>query len=647
MKKHYHFLVQQAHYLLRLTLIFGACITTLQAQEDFPFDELPLVDGAFNNTVAINTSGGVRPFNNFLLGSNVDFNSGRVIGLLSRADLLRTRDGVLVRNRTGQGFNGLEGQRFIAENDPVVIRFPQGVFMNFYNWERIVDEEGEEIAAADSRNIVDPLVVRGEISHTSPIDVRVGYPSLRGIFDTAEANGKPLDLLTGLNVVGNDADSNLRRWESMINDGFDVRDMELGNEFFFRTQRSGTIDTEAKWRVRARAIVEAIRNRAQTLGRTVRFAIPIAYRPGDPREPQSRRDGDQRFNDLITQDESFFDALVVHRYVRERRTNDVAPEDLNANDFGYLLRASYMMNQSLEYCKGQVSEDKNAIWLTEWGVAGSGVEGVGASFLGTADTYTHFIRNEQTLEIERLNWFSSHGSNAQYTATSENGEIVTRRTGYGDIYTTFRDNLKDATIFNQVDLQSPMLTEAGEPQDVTAINVVTTQREDGTPRLIITNKANRPARVALTIDGNPENVINYNATGFTWTSLSTTTSTPYADQQNDVDAIVVPAYSFVKVDMSFGIGTPILSTESIDGIDNQFNVIIHPNPASSTFNITLNDIREANVVITDMLGKEVFRTRTTTQNLQLQNDGLLKSGIYLVRVTDQGNRSFVSKLVVN
>lgn len=197
-------------------------------------------------------------------------------------------------------------------------------------------DNGNVIAEADSRNIVDPFPVmrNGELTvlHDSPPTVRIGYPSLRGIFDTAQANNRPLDLLTVLNVVSNDGVSNGRRWESMINDGFDVQDMELGNEFFFRTQRSATINTEAQWRDRASRIVGNIRGRAARLGRTVRFAIPITYRASDTIETQRRRDGDQLFNDLITQDDSFFDAIVVHRYVREQRTNGVFPRDLTSNN---------------------------------------------------------------------------------------------------------------------------------------------------------------------------------------------------------------------------------------------------------------------------------------------------------------------------
>ncbi|SEP69017.1 hypothetical protein SAMN05421824_0068 [Hyunsoonleella jejuensis] len=293
-------------FILKLLLILGVSFTN--AQNQFPYDAINLTNGAFDASLNINTSAGESPFNNLLLGSNVDFNTSIARLLLSRAPLFAS-DGTLINsNAANQGFNSINGQQFIADNDPVVLRFPQGVFANTYHWEQVLDENGQEIAAADSRHIIDPFIVNGRVisQHNSPVSVRIGYPSLRSIFDTAANNGKPLDLLTVLSIIGNDADSNGRRWSSMIEDGHDVRDMELGNEFFFRSQRSGTISTEAQWVARARQIVENIKNRASALNRTVRFAIPISFRGGDPTRSQSNRDFHQNYNDLITVDESFF-----------------------------------------------------------------------------------------------------------------------------------------------------------------------------------------------------------------------------------------------------------------------------------------------------------------------------------------------------
>ena len=48
-----------------------------------------------------------------------------------------------------------------------------------------------------------------------------------------------------------------------------------------------------------------------------------------------------------------------------------------------------------------------------------------------------------------------------------------------------------------------------------------------------------------------------------------------------------------------------------------------------------------------MLGKVVIQTKTKQSNLQLNTNGILKSGLYLVRVIGDNNTSFVKKLIVN
>lgn len=631
-------------FFSRLVLILS--MSLVNAQNNFPYDDITLTNGAFDASININTLAGETPFNNLLLGSNVDFNTSIARIILSRAPLFSS-DGVLINNRAAnQGFNSLEGQEFIANNDPVVLRFPQGVFANTYHWEQVLDDNGQEIAAADSRHIIDPLIINGRTisQHNSPVNVRIGYPSLRSIFDTATSNGKPLDLLTVLSIIGNDADSNGRRWSSMIEDGLDVKDMELGNEFFFRSQRSGTIFTEAQWVTRSRQIVENIKNRASALNRTVRFAIPISFRGGDPVQSQTTRNFHQNYNNLITADESFFDAIVVHRYVNAQRENK--PEDLTDQSLRNLVSASRIMDQSLSYCKTQVSADKDAIWLTEWGVAGSEVDAIGASFLGAADIYSHIINNNERLEVERINWFSSVGLNAQYTVNGTQDNVQIGRTGYGDVYSVLRDNLRDSNMFNEFTLTAPRLRVSGEVQDDKAIHAIAVRRSDGTPRLIITNKTNATARLNVNLDGNRENVINYIVSGFRWESLIAASSIPYFDEQTNTDAILAPPFSVTKVDMSFGEGTAILSTDD-NFVFNNNDFTLFPNPASSMVNIDLNGLNSANIIITDMLGKVVMQTKTKQANTQLNIEGILNSGIYLVRVVGDKNKSFIKKLVIN
>jgi hypothetical protein len=264
----------KAQKLFSAAVLLG--ITSLiQAQgpsTTFPFDDVSPNDESFNATMNINSSNGTTAFNNLLLGSNVDINTR-----LTSAQSVAPR-GSNVRN---QGFAAPILQDHLNEtvNDPVVIRFPQGVWANVYNWQDFRDADGNVEFPRDTRIARDPVTAdnigdRGQRlpSGRLPLrisefaegqeSVRLGYPALRGIFDRAAQRGRPLDLLTVLSITQDNVGSSVSRVRLMRSDGFTVRDMELGNEFFFLTQRSNTIDTEEAWRNRAKRVVEGLREDA-------------------------------------------------------------------------------------------------------------------------------------------------------------------------------------------------------------------------------------------------------------------------------------------------------------------------------------------------------------------------------------------------
>ncbi len=620
--------------------------SVINAQSDFPFSEIaPDNDeGSFNTTININ--GNPEKFNNLLLGSNVDVNTIRLRGL-NNAPLLGPNLEVVNENRGFQGFNSQTAKDFIEERDPVVIRFPQGVFANSYNWEQVTDSNGNIIAEADSRHILDPFIENGRTisKHDSPATVRIGYPSLRGIFDKAIANERPLDLLTVLNVVGNDGVSNGRRWESMINDGFEVEDMELGNEFFFRSQRTGTISTPSSWRNRAERIVTNIRGRAARLGKEVRFGIPLTYRASDTIEPLARRDSDQAFNDAITQDESFFDAIVIHRYVREQRQSGINPSQLTSENLKRLLSASRIMDTSLSYAKAQVSEEKNSIWLTEWGVAGSEDEGIGAAFLGAADTYTHLIRNQRRLELERINWFSTFGSNAQYRF-DENDERFS--TGYGRIYEHFRGLLRDSELYEGIVVTTDDL-ETSSKKISKAVNAIAVRKGDQKITYLVTNLANRSTRLNLRREGELQTGFDVTLSGMSMENLTTTTPTiRNAVIRRNQNTVSIPRYSIMRVEVTFNEPVTTLNTKTEEiALTEVSTVKLYPNPSTGRFNIDLSNIEKSTVTISNITGRIVFETTTTKSSLSIGKKNVFRSGIYFVKIKDAKNNVYNRRLLIN
>ncbi|WP_282040879.1 BNR-4 repeat-containing protein [Winogradskyella flava] len=87
-----------------------------------------------------------------------------------------------------------------------------------------------------------------------------------------------------------------------------------------------------------------------------------------------------------------------------------------------------------------------------------------------------------------------------------------------------------------------------------------------------------------------------------------------------------------------------LSTEEFE--DNSNLVKIFPNPAEDAFTIQLNSVNKANVIIYNMLGKIVYQDTMDSDKINIQNNGLFKSGLYLIKVVDENQRVFHTKLMI-
>ncbi len=76
------------------------------------------------------------------------------------------------------------------------------------------------------------------------------------------------------------------------------------------------------------------------------------------------------------------------------------------------------------------------------------------------------------------------------------------------------------------------------------------------------------------------------------------------------------------------------------------SIKIYPNPAKNKFTIALRGLNKADITISDMLGKTIYMNSTTSDKIQINNDGRFKPGIYLIKVVADNQRIYNSKLVV-
>jgi hypothetical protein len=88
-----------------------------------------------------------------------------------------------------------------------------------------------------------------------------------------------------------------------------------------------------------------------------------------------------------------------------------------------------------------------------------------------------------------------------------------------------------------------------------------------------------------------------------------------------------------------------LSTPEVE--DNTFMAKVFPNPTKDEFTILLNGQTNASIVIYNMLGKIVYQDKMTSNRIDIKNNGQFKSGLYLIKVTDDSQRVFHSKLMIN
>ncbi|WP_299012517.1 BNR-4 repeat-containing protein [uncultured Polaribacter sp.] len=80
---------------------------------------------------------------------------------------------------------------------------------------------------------------------------------------------------------------------------------------------------------------------------------------------------------------------------------------------------------------------------------------------------------------------------------------------------------------------------------------------------------------------------------------------------------------------------------------NATSIKVYPNPAEGNFTISVQNINKIErVEIYNMLGKRVYQNRSNTNTLEI-NSTTFSSGVYIINVLSDDNKSFHSKLVIN
>jgi hypothetical protein len=80
----------------------------------------------------------------------------------------------------------------------------------------------------------------------------------------------------------------------------------------------------------------------------------------------------------------------------------------------------------------------------------------------------------------------------------------------------------------------------------------------------------------------------------------------------------------------------------------QFDLLIYPNPTTDGFNVAIikGVVNNINVVITDMLGKQVFTAKQDVANGSTYIYAKLAAGTYIVKFKNNNNETITKKLLV-
>tara|TARA_R110002049_G_scaffold51189_3_gene144962 strand:- start:68 stop:1570 length:1503 start_codon:yes stop_codon:yes gene_type:complete len=398
----------------------------------YPYDRTKMTTA----TVSINTSSKVAA-NNLLLGLNFS------------------------------GFTTADEKEIVRYLDPVTVRFPTGVWSNWYDWETdsySYPNDGYDIGEFH-RRVIDTWQILGVVG---------GFPGLKELHDELGFN-----MLFTYNVNTDSPAESVARLKDREAKGFDVKYIELGNEQFWEDQRSAKTATPINYLMTASAIAKALKAEKPS----VKLSVPYGWRANQAAY-------NAQVGLKIGPFEIDFDAISLHKYVDPEKSS---PNVVKTKDTYKTILNS---GREIDIAKDFVSQFKpdKTIWLTEWGVnAGKSA----ASYLGQADAYLYLFANQDV--YERAEWFGATTVlNAMYKYEGDpvpgSPLVNLKKTGFGMVYEILRDVFEDSELL-ETTVFTRILDESMNAVEARAVT------KNGKTQLFVLNKTPRSVPFRAEIDG--------------------------------------------------------------------------------------------------------------------------------------------------
>ncbi|MBB3696623.1 hypothetical protein KMW28_23695 [Flammeovirga yaeyamensis] len=370
-----------------------------------------------------------------------------------------------------EGFKSSTEKDFIRKFNPVSIRFPSGLWSNFYQWQT----DGYQNDSWDNK------------SHEASLDIYA--EKIKGnINDIASLNqekltnyGKGFHMMWTYSMNFDDAESCVARAEKDEALGFEIKDIELGNEHFWKSQRSNQTKTEYDYLNRASSVANGLHQRFPE----VRVSIPLSWRRTH-----------EEYNKVIIGDQQYFDAISLHKYMGA--DPDVPGESNSA--YSALLTSREVLEEDVLWIRS-LAGDK-PIWMTEWGVsANSDVEVNSGACLGMADVYLYMAENQNV--FDRANWFIFNKALNPMVVVDDRRKPVypLQKRGYLSVLEIFNE------VFMDADIIASSITSTKLNETMNAVNAVMVDKE-GKQKIIAVNLSYKTALFKVLFD-NQERVQSY------------------------------------------------------------------------------------------------------------------------------------------
>ncbi len=388
------------------------------SQVAYPFD-LP---SEINATLTVDTTQS-SPVNNMILGLNCNW----------------------PENLYGKvGYNHPDAQKLIRSMKPSSLRFPHGVWANFYDWE------------SDGRRITDDYVTPYDSSVKKHPELKYGF---EGFHKLHQLLG--FDVVLTFNVNYDSPEKAVRRLEDRRSKGFDVRWVELGNEPFWKTQRSRAIEDVQKYINVSKAHAAALKAASPDL----LVSIPVHWRTAET-NPWN----------MAVKDHHYYDAITLHKHMGFENDPDGAARTLAARQ--HMVQTGQALRKIFPGLP---------IWVTEWSVS-CGDNAL--SVLAMADVYLGFFEHPELFAI--ADYFQINASHKLIAYDPSTG--THSRTSYGAAYEIVR------RVFEGSEICKTSIDSTAIADGVDAISAAAVVK-DGTVTLFAINKTPRVVPFDFVVDG--------------------------------------------------------------------------------------------------------------------------------------------------